>query len=212
MPISLRLLELIMGSSMPILFLSDAGLHGDLLFSLISESLPFSWEKSEFGKQKHCLQNYDVIVVNCFGLAAKSIPGTEFQYLKGLEHSRVLLINLPDDLPAHVTSPLEERKFVFLCDHRTGQQELISKLAASIQSSQLQSDSDSRSRLLLTKREQEILAQLTTGEPNSIIASRLHLSEHTVKNHMYNIFRKIGVKNRLQASNWAKLHLQVERI
>ena len=197
---------------MPILFLSDSGLHGDLLFSLISESLPFSWEKSEFGKQKHCLKTYDVIIVNCFGLTAKSTPSAEFHHLRSIDHPRVLLINLPGEMPNYVTTPLEERKFVFLCDSRTGQQELISKLASAIQNTRLQGDPDSRSRLLLTKREQEILAQLTTGEPNSIIASRLHLSEHTVKNHMYNIFRKIGVKNRLQASNWAKLHLQVERI
>lgn len=201
-----------MGLSMPFLFLSDSGLHGDLLFSLISESLPFNWEKSEFGKQQHCLKTYDAIVVNCFALSSKSTPSAEFNYLKSINHSRVLLINVPNDLPAHITAPLEERKFVFLCDGRTGQQDLIRKLTSGLQNPRAQSDQDARSRLLLTKREQEILAQLTTGEPNSIIASRLHLSEHTVKNHMYNIFRKIGVKNRLQASNWAKLHLQMEQI
>ncbi|WP_105103378.1 response regulator transcription factor [Microbulbifer pacificus] len=197
---------------MPTLFLSDSGLHGDLLYSLISESLPFNWEKSEFGKQKHCLKNYDVIVVDCYALTAKSTPSAEFNYLKNITHSRVLLINFPADLPGYITIPLEDRKFIFLCDNRSSQKELINKLDLAIHNTRTQGDSDSRSQLLLTKREQEILAQLTTGEPNSIIASRLHLSEHTVKNHMYNIFRKIGVKNRLQASNWAKLHLQVERI
>ncbi|WP_160152592.1 response regulator transcription factor [Microbulbifer sp. ALW1] len=197
---------------MPILFLSDSGLHGDLLYSLVSEHLHFSWEKSEFGRQKHCLKNYDAIIVDCFALSAKSTPSAEFNYLKNIDHPRVLLINFPLDLPSHITKPLEQRKFQFLCDNRAGQKDLIGKLGFAIQNSRIQSDSESRSRLLLTKREQEILAQLTTGEPNSIIASRLHLSEHTVKNHMYNIFRKIGVKNRLQASNWAKLHLQVERI
>jgi DNA-binding NarL/FixJ family response regulator len=60
---------------------------------------------------------------------------------------------------------------------------------------------------LLTRREQEILARLSEGESNGIIATKLHLSEHTVKNHMYNIFRKLGVQNRLQACNWAKTHL-----
>ena len=196
---------------MPFLFLSDSGLHGDLLFSLISEQLPLNWEKSEFGKQKHCLKNYDAIIVNCFSLASKSTYGAELNHLKSIDHSRVLLINTPCDLPAHIKAPLEERKFVFLCDSNTGQQELIRKLSSGIQNPRPQADQHFQSRLLLTKREQEILAQLTTGEPNSIIASRLHLSEHTVKNHMYNIFRKIGVKNRLQASNWAKLHLEVER-
>lgn len=197
---------------MPILFQSDSGLHGDLLFAFIAETLPFTWEKSEFGKQKHCLQNYDAIVVDCLPLTAKSTSGAGLNHLKNISHPRVLLINFARDLPAHICKPLEERKFVFLCDNRSSQKELISKLENAIQNSQGASHSDSRSSLLLTRREQEILAHLTTGEPNSIIASRLHLSEHTVKNHMYNIFRKIGVKNRLQASNWAKLHLQVEGI
>ncbi|WOX04666.1 response regulator transcription factor [Microbulbifer pacificus] len=197
---------------MPILFLSDSGLHGDLLYALISESLPFNWEKSGFGKQKYCLKNYDAIVVDCFPLTAKSTAVAGLNHLKNISHPRVLLINFARDLPAHICKPLEERKFVFLCDNRSGQKELISKLENSIHNSHGATLTDSRSSLLLTRREQEILAQLTTGEPNSIIASRLHLSEHTVKNHMYNIFRKIGVKNRLQASNWAKLHLSVEGI
>lgn len=197
---------------MPILFLSDSGLHGELLYSLISESIPFNWEKSEFGKQKHCLKSYEAIIVDCFALTSKSTPSAEFNYLRNIQHPRVLLINYPVDLPGYITAPLEDLKFTFLCDGRASQKDLISKLEFSVQNTRTLNDSDSRSRLLLTKREQEILAQLTTGEPNSIIASRLHLSEHTVKNHMYNIFRKIGVKNRLQASNWAKLHLEVERI
>ncbi|QIL90028.1 response regulator transcription factor [Microbulbifer harenosus] len=197
---------------MPILFLSDSGLHGDLLYSLVSEAIPQNWEKSEFGKQKLCLINYDAIVVDCFSFSSKSGPSAEFTYLKTVKHPRVLLVNYPPDLPASILYPLQDRKFNFLCDCRASQRELVSKLTLAIQNSRPVSEVDCRSRILLTKREQEILSQLTTGEPNSIIASKLHLSEHTVKNHMYNIFRKIGVKNRLQASNWAKLHLQAERI
>lgn len=201
-----------MGLSMPILFLSDSGLHGDLLFSLISDSIPVEWERAECGKQKHCLNVYEAVVVDCLSLTSKSIPSAEFNYLKNLIHPRVLLINFPTDLPITFRRPLEERKFTFLCDNRSSQQELLAKLEFALQNTRNSNESAGKGQLLLTKREQEILTQLTTGDPNSIIASRLHLSEHTVKNHMYNIFRKIGVKNRLQASNWAKMHLQAERI
>ncbi|WP_226663360.1 response regulator transcription factor [Microbulbifer aggregans] len=197
---------------MPILFLSDSGLHGDLLFSLISESLPVEWEKAEFGKQKHCLNVYEAVIVDCLSLTSKSIPSAEFIYLKNLIHPRVLLINFPADMPTALSRPLEERKFTFLCDNRSSQQDLLGKLGSALQNTRNKGEATGKGRLLLTKREQEILAHLTTGDANSIIASRLHLSEHTVKNHMYNIFRKIGVKNRLQASNWAKMHLQAERI
>jgi LuxR family transcriptional regulator of csgAB operon len=53
----------------------------------------------------------------------------------------------------------------------------------------------------LTKREAQILHRTTLGETNREIADRLCLSEHTIKTHMHNIFKKINVKNRVQAAN-----------
>ncbi|WP_295799372.1 helix-turn-helix transcriptional regulator [uncultured Microbulbifer sp.] len=197
---------------MPILFLSDSGLHGELLYSLVSESLPFNWEKSEIGKQQHCLKNYEAIVVDGFPLTPKNTQSAVFNHLKSMDHPRIFLINFPPDLPHHIRQPLNDRKFLFLSDNRSNQKELLTRLGLAIQNASAAGGTAAGGRPMLTKREQEILAELTNGEANSVIAARLHLSEHTVKNHMYNIFRKIGVKNRLQASNWAKLHLQAERI
>jgi LuxR family transcriptional regulator, positive regulator of biofilm formation len=54
----------------------------------------------------------------------------------------------------------------------------------------------------LTRREREVLALLVTGCTNEEIAERLFISPHTVKSHTQNIFRKLGVKNRLQAAMW----------
>lgn len=59
----------------------------------------------------------------------------------------------------------------------------------------------------LTRREREILQQLLEGATNQIIAATLYVSEHTVKSHLYNVFKKIGVSSRLQACNWAKQYL-----
>lgn len=56
----------------------------------------------------------------------------------------------------------------------------------------------------LTRREQQILAQLSSGATNQEIANHLHVSEHTIKSHLYNIFKKIGVKNRLLACSWGQ--------
>lgn len=197
---------------MPILFFSNSGLHGDLLFSLISDALPFSWEKAEVGKQRHCLQHYQAIVIDCWQLSMNAGSAKLLKYLKGISHSKILLINYPPELSMNLLNQLKNHKLKLVCDASVNRENLIKKLNSALQSSD-QGDSESEQRgLLLTRREQEILAELTTGEPNSVIASKLHLSEHTVKNHMYNIFRKIGVNNRLQASNWAKMHLQAERI
>ncbi len=52
----------------------------------------------------------------------------------------------------------------------------------------------------LTGREKEILARVTEGMSNKEIASVLHISERTVKNHLSNIFRKLNVSDRTQAA------------
>jgi LuxR family transcriptional regulator of csgAB operon len=60
---------------------------------------------------------------------------------------------------------------------------------------------------LLTSRQTEILALVSVGATNDEIADKLYLSSHTVKTHLYNIFRKINVPNRLQAALWAAKNL-----
>ena len=56
---------------------------------------------------------------------------------------------------------------------------------------------------ILTARETEILAMVALGATNDQIAEKLFLSRHTVKTHLYNIFKKISVPNRLQAVLWS---------
>ncbi|UTZ43267.1 LuxR C-terminal-related transcriptional regulator [Vibrio campbellii] len=57
---------------------------------------------------------------------------------------------------------------------------------------------------ILTKREQQIITFLSMGASNQQIAEQLFVSENTVKTHLHNIFKKIDVKNRVQALIWAK--------
>ena len=59
----------------------------------------------------------------------------------------------------------------------------------------------------LTHREEEVLSLVIEGETNEQIAQKLCVSHHTVRTHIYNIFKKIQVSNRLQASRWASEHL-----
>ena len=51
----------------------------------------------------------------------------------------------------------------------------------------------------LTPREHEILGMLAEGLPNKLIASRLGISDHTVKTHLEAIFEKLGASNRADA-------------
>ena len=61
----------------------------------------------------------------------------------------------------------------------------------------------------LTSRETEILLLLASGVSNNQMAVGLGISPHTVKTHIYNIYSKINVPNRLQAALWAAKNLQV---
>lgn len=60
----------------------------------------------------------------------------------------------------------------------------------------------------LTQREKDILNKLRVGASNVEIARLLFISENTVKTHLYNLFRKIAVKNRTQAVTWANENLR----
>ncbi len=64
--------------------------------------------------------------------------------------------------------------------------------------------SNQNTDIKLTKRERQILKLIKDGATNFDIAESLELSEHTIKSHLYNIYKKIGVRNRLEASNWVR--------
>ncbi len=53
---------------------------------------------------------------------------------------------------------------------------------------------------LLTGREQEVLSLLATGLTNNQIAATLHISKHTVKNHVSSIYRKLEISDRTKVA------------
>lgn len=60
----------------------------------------------------------------------------------------------------------------------------------------------------LSAREREVLALLAEGRANKQIARSLGISERTVKVHVGNVFRRIGVADRTSAALWARDHLR----
>ena len=58
--------------------------------------------------------------------------------------------------------------------------------------------------LSLTRRQEEILMCIADGNSNKQIASLLNISESTVKRHVYNLFKALGAKNRVDAIQIAK--------
>ena len=62
----------------------------------------------------------------------------------------------------------------------------------------------------LTPREFEILRLVASGASNGLIARQLWVTEQTVKFHLSNVYRKLGVANRTEASHYAHVHQLVE--
>lgn len=57
---------------------------------------------------------------------------------------------------------------------------------------------DAKGIPLLTKREAEVVSLVVEGLPNHEIAVKLDMSEHTVKNHLFRIYEKLGISNRVE--------------
>ncbi|HSJ94235.1 MAG TPA: response regulator transcription factor, partial [Gaiellaceae bacterium] len=62
----------------------------------------------------------------------------------------------------------------------------------------------------LTERELAVLKALARGLSNGAIARESWISEQTVKFHLSNIYRKLGVANRTEAARFAFEHMLVE--
>jgi two-component system, NarL family, nitrate/nitrite response regulator NarL len=66
-------------------------------------------------------------------------------------------------------------------------------------------------RPLLTDREKEIVQHVAQGFRNKEIAEKLFISEQTVKNHLHNIFDKLGVSDRLELALYAVHHRLIDQ-
>ncbi len=69
-------------------------------------------------------------------------------------------------------------------------------------------EANSKAKLLdlLTPREKEVLSLLARGYNNNEIAACLHISKHTVKNHVSNIYHKLEMDDRTQIALLAVRH------
>jgi DNA-binding NarL/FixJ family response regulator len=69
-------------------------------------------------------------------------------------------------------------------------------------------NSDSANHLVapekLSRRQRELLQHLDRGLSNRDLADLMEISEHTVKVHLWRLFRRLSVKNRSQAVHWAR--------
>jgi DNA-binding CsgD family transcriptional regulator len=121
-----------------------------------------------------------------------------------------------DDLAAPVPDPFDERieaivgslnglcaRFEALADEARSIGILVARLeegrAKAIGLPRLMANPVFRSGASnVSKREKEILSHLLGGKSNREISCELAISEKTVKNHLWKLYRKLGVRNRTQ--------------
>jgi DNA-binding NarL/FixJ family response regulator len=69
-----------------------------------------------------------------------------------------------------------------------------------------------RDKPLLSDRESQIMRLVAQGQRNKEIGANLFITEQTVKNHMHNIFDKLGVSDRLELALYAIHHHLIETV
>jgi LuxR family transcriptional regulator of csgAB operon len=133
-----------------------------------------------------------------------------FNLIRGLRIEEKLVIGgvrgifYADDLPDHVLKGvhglLEDKTWI--------SREIMSRFIPETRQTKRLSVNEAS---VLSEREIEILNLVAQGAMNTEIGEKLHISRHTVKSHIYNIYKKIKVTNRLEAALWAKenLHTQI---
>jgi len=102
----------------------------------------------------------------------------------------------PDDLSSAIRQAFDPSVYVA----GTLRQPLVSAAVPVSLSVQLREDAT------LTKREREILKLVAEGHSNAQLARLLWVAEQTVKFHLSNVYRKLGVSNRTEAARWAQVH------
>lgn len=138
---------------------------------------------------KQCLPKTEIMMLTSFSDQDHVIPAIEAgaagYQLKDIE---------PDELVASI------RKLV------NGENTLHPKATNHLLARISKSDPSPHEVHKLTRREKDVLLELTKGKSNKEIASALYITEKTVKTHISNVFTKLEVSDRTQAALYAVKH------
>ncbi len=119
--------------------------------------------------------------------------GTRFSRAEGIE---------PDEELQALRADMTEKAFQAALE-RGRSMPLEEAIAIAMQPIEHDCDTDADFPSGLTSREVEVLQQVTQGLTNAQIAEQLFISPRTVGQHLRNIYNKLGVSNRAEATRWA---------
>ena len=211
----------------PILIVSTHRFNAEVLGNFLSVNTPAKWSIFERlgdisrpdGADK---DSWRLILVDCLGLThANVMKLLQTEAAPFLQHDIFALFNLTQNntgIPELID--LGVRGFFFEND----QADFILKGICALKNGELwvarstlmeyvcqrprKAPPNDHAVIQLTPREKNVLILLASGTTNKEISNRLYISPHTVKTHVYNILKKLGVQNRMQAALWAAKYLK----
>jgi DNA-binding NarL/FixJ family response regulator len=129
-------------------------------------------------------------------------PNVKVVILSGVDEPRVIEAALRRGAEAYVLKQVEPRDLAAAIRQAT--ERTIFRLVSTAPDEAVASD------VHLSPKELTILRAVAAGTSNKELAKTLWVSEQTVKFHLTNIYRKLGVSNRTEAAHYAHAHRLVD--
>jgi len=165
-------------------------------------------------------EHTNIILIDCNHYAFSKVFELLSKKTMRAKHSNVVLFNMKKNSRFESLVTLPQIKGIFYDTNQystllSGLEEIIHgklwlprHLMQKILDSHRKLPTFRASSAVFTKREQQILHSICRGHTNQDIAQELALSEHTIKSHLYNLFKKHNFRNRLEACAWARDQLE----
>jgi LuxR family transcriptional regulator of csgAB operon len=203
--------------------IDEDGIHGRLLAGLVSDHLSMTCRIQTLSELSHTssqqLSSLQVWIINCAEYSVDIILQLLNELKLSSQKLRIALFNVLPNSPFEDLIAWPHVMGMFYADCSADQ--LLKGLSEVIHNghwlprhlisymlcTQRQLPDTPEHDISLTAREKQILGYLTQGLSNEDISTQIHISSHTVRSHLYHIFKKIEVKNRTQACCWAKQYL-----
>jgi DNA-binding NarL/FixJ family response regulator len=208
-----------------IYIIGPSGIQNDLLATFLEKETRYPCITASFDSlQKMATGKSDqirLLMIDCSGLDAPTLWQNLFKRnIDKLAQDLVALFNVDPTIGIERDAVCQRIRGIF---YLNDQMEIFVKGVFEILSGELWYSRKTMSEFLLkrgsfntfvkstpnslTFREREILIGIASGSSNKKLAEDFGISHHTVKTHVYNIYKKINVPNRLQAALWAAQYL-----
>ena len=194
-------------SSRQVTFITHPSIQSKAFASYLSETLMAPVVLQNINKPLAQRLAKDSVILFDIAVSNKKLNGVWRDIIRlQADNPRLLIINSAQKYELYEMAQWPALYGVFR--HDDDESRLIEGVKAVLNGEQTAELSVMHPAMYAADRECEILNELRCGATNLDIARALFISENTVRTHLYNVFRKLSVKNRTQAVSWANEHLR----